>query len=75
MAAGVGTFRIGIVGCGQSVILDLSGIGYASSSALGALVALNRRLRARGGRLALSGLCPVVAQALAVSGFGEAAEG
>ena len=49
------------------VVLDLSGISYASSSALGALVALNRRLRSRGGRLALSGLCPVVAAALAVT--------
>ena len=49
------------------VVLDLSGISYASSSALGALVALNRRLRSRGGWLALSGLCPVVADALAVT--------
>jgi anti-sigma B factor antagonist len=49
------------------VILDLSGISYASSSALGALVALNRRLRSRGGRLVLAGLCPVVAHALAIA--------
>lgn len=49
------------------VVLDLSGISYATSSALGALVGLNRRLRSRGGRLVLSALSPVVAAALSVT--------
>jgi anti-anti-sigma factor len=48
-------------------VLDLSGISYATSSALGALVGLNRRLQSRGSRLVLSALCPAVADALSIT--------
>lgn len=43
------------------LVLDLSGVEYLSSSALGKLVSLNGRLKTRGGQLRLCGLQPLVA--------------
>jgi anti-sigma B factor antagonist len=49
------------------LVLDLANIRFATSSALGQLVALNRRVRSVGGRLVLSNLSPAVAEAIAVT--------
>lgn len=42
------------------VVLDLSGVSYLSSSGIRPLLALNRQVRAREGRLVLCGLRPDV---------------
>src|SRR5262249_17056784 len=48
-------------------LLDLGNIRFVISAGLGKLVALNRRVRAAGGRLWLVNLSPAVAQAIAVT--------
>jgi stage II sporulation protein AA (anti-sigma F factor antagonist) len=55
-------------GC-DSVVLDLSKVVYADSSALGLLVWLDHRLRPSGGRLVLAGATPDVARILELSGL------
>ena len=52
---------------GLHLRLDLRAIRYATSSALGKLVGLHRRLRAAGGRLVLCGPTPEVAEVLSVT--------
>jgi anti-sigma B factor antagonist len=52
---------------GARLYLDLRGVRYATSAALGRLVGLHRRLRAAGGRLVLVAPEPAVAEALAVT--------
>jgi anti-sigma B factor antagonist len=47
--------------------LDLQGIRYVTSTALGALVAFNRRVRLAGGTLALSNVGPFVREVLALT--------
>jgi anti-sigma B factor antagonist len=49
------------------LVLDLANIRYATSSALGQLVALNRRVRSVGGHLVLANLSRAVAEAIAVT--------
>jgi anti-anti-sigma factor len=49
--------------------LDLVGIRYVSSSALGKLLALNRKVRAAGGRLVLCNPSPAVVEVLTVTGL------
>ncbi len=55
-------------GC-SNVVLDLSGVVYADSSALGMLVWLDHRLRPAGGRLVLAGASRDVARVLELSGL------
>lgn len=55
-------------GC-STVVLDLSGVTYADSSALGLLVWIDRRLRPMGGRLVLAGASRDVARILELSGL------
>jgi len=55
-------------GCGH-VVLDLTEVTYADSSALGLLVWLDHRLRPTGGRLVLAGATPDVARILELSGL------
>jgi anti-anti-sigma factor len=55
-------------GCGN-VVLDLSEVVYADSSALGLLVWLDHRLGPGGGRLVLSGANPDVERILELSGL------
>lgn len=55
-------------GC-SNVVLDLSGVAYADSSALGLLVWIDHVLRPRGGRLVLAGASRDVARILELSGL------
>ncbi len=55
-------------GCGN-VVLDLSDVAYADSSALGLLVWLDHRLRPVGGRLVLAGANRDVGRILELSGL------
>lgn len=55
-------------GC-TNVVLDLAGVTYADSSALGLLVWLDHRLRPEGGRLVLAGARRDVARILEISGL------
>lgn len=56
------------VGC-ANVVLDLSDVVYADSSALGLLVWLDHRLRPSGGRLVLAGATPDITRILELSGL------
>ena len=49
------------------IVIDLSGIGFAGSSALGIFVALHREARSRGGRLIFCSIEPTVAEVFRVS--------
>src|SRR5439155_22233025 len=49
------------------LVLDLANINFATSSGLGRLVALNRRVHSAGGRLMLANLNPAVAEVIAVT--------
>jgi anti-anti-sigma factor len=49
------------------VVVDLSGVGFAGSAALGNFVALHRLARQRGGRLVLCNVDPTVAEVLRAS--------
>jgi anti-anti-sigma factor len=55
-------------GC-SNVVLDLAGVDYADSSALGLLVWLDHRLRPTGGRMVLAGARRDVARILELSGL------
>lgn len=55
-------------GC-EHIVMDLSDVDYADSSALGLLVWLDRRLEPRGGRLALAGANRDVTRILELSGL------
>ncbi len=57
-----------VVGC-CNVVLDLSEVNYADSSALGLLVWLDHRLRPEGGRLVLAGARRDVTRVLELSGL------
>src|SRR5690349_10572256 len=52
---------------GQHFILDLQTINYLTSTALGKLVALNRLVRAGGGRLSVANVQPAVWEVFAVT--------
>ena len=58
-------------GTGTHIVLDLSGLTFCDSSALGALVALHKRTTAAGGRLFLVHLRPQVADAIAVTSLDQ----
>ena len=53
--------KAAVEGAGARVVLDLSGVGFLDSSGLGAVVAVQRFMRA-GQRLELAGLTPAVAR-------------
>ena len=55
-------------GC-ENVVLDLSEVGYADSSALGLLVWLDHRLRPMSGRLVIAGASGDVSRILELSGL------
>jgi anti-anti-sigma factor len=54
-------------GGSPDVVVDLSGVGFAGSAALGNFVALNRGTRQRGGRLVLCNVDPTVREVLRAS--------
>jgi anti-sigma B factor antagonist len=49
------------------LILDLHGIRYATSTALGQLVGLNRAVRSSGGKLTVLNPCRAIADALSIT--------
>src|SRR5262245_50931314 len=51
---------------GARLVLDLEGVQSATSTALGALVAFNRRVRTAGGQFALANVGPIIRETLAV---------
>jgi anti-sigma B factor antagonist len=51
----------------RQVVVDLSGVGFMDSSALGVLVVMFKALRVVGGRLSLAAVQPVVYSVLAVT--------
>jgi anti-anti-sigma factor len=57
----------GLVGSrpGEHLLLDLAGVEYLTSMALGEFVGLHNRLRAGGGRLSLLNVRPMVYEVLA----------
>ncbi len=71
--ATVGAFRTALqdlmVEGAVQVAVDLSGVSFIDSSALGALVAAHRRARGLGGSLAIAGPQPPVARILELTGL------
>jgi anti-sigma B factor antagonist len=53
----------------RSLEIDLSGVTFVDSSALGVLIGIQRRLDERGGTLVLSHPSPSTAKAITVSGL------
>ncbi|MFG2047393.1 STAS domain-containing protein [Micromonospora sp. NPDC048935] len=51
----------------QSVVVDLSGVGFMDSSGLGILVVAYKDLRERGGSLVLAGVAPPVRTVLSIT--------
>ena len=53
----------------KKILLDLSALSFVCSSLIGMLVALNKRLRGKGGALKLCGICPDIRAILAITKF------
>jgi anti-anti-sigma factor len=51
----------------RKILLDFSGVAFACSDVIGKLVCLNKRLRQKGARLKLCGLCPYIREVLAIT--------
>jgi anti-anti-sigma factor len=54
----------------QNLLIDLANLAYVSSAGLRVLLVAAKRVRAVGGRVALCGLQPRVAEVFDISGFG-----
>jgi anti-anti-sigma factor len=52
---------------GDLIVLDLSGLHFTTSTGLGALVAVNNRIRGGGGRFVLANASTAVREALAIT--------
>jgi anti-sigma B factor antagonist len=52
---------------GRRLVLDLAGLRYISSSGLGSIVALAKRLQDLGGRVAIAGLNGVVKEVFSIT--------
>ena len=52
---------------GKKLLLSLSSVDFLSSAALGKLVTLDKKTRARGGVLKLSNICPRLSQIFTVT--------
>lgn len=57
-----------------ALVLDFSGVGYISSMGLRVLMIASKDLRARGARIAVADLQPVVAEIFAIARFGHVVE-
>lgn len=53
-----------------SLLIDLRELVYVSSAGLRVILMAAKRVRAKGGRIALCGLQPQVAEVFEISGFG-----
>jgi len=51
----------------RKVLVNFSGVSFICSDVLGKLVTLNKRVRQKGGRLKLCGICPYIREILAVT--------
>jgi anti-anti-sigma factor len=51
----------------KKILLDLSRVDYACSDVINKFVFLNKRVREKGGRLKLCGICPYVREILAIT--------
>ena len=60
-----------LIGPGQ-VVVDLAGVGFMDSSALGTLVVMFKALRDGGGRLCLAGVQPPVRTVLRITSVDQA---
>ena len=56
------------------LVFDLAGVGYISSVGLRVLMIASKALRARGGRIAVAAMQPVVAEILEICRFGAVVE-
>nr|WP_294525152.1 STAS domain-containing protein [uncultured Rhodopila sp.] len=54
---------------GSRLLIDLANLAYVSSAGLRVFLVAAKRLRAEGGRIALCGLQPQVAEVFDISGF------
>jgi anti-sigma B factor antagonist len=52
---------------GRKLLLNLSSVDFLSSAALGKLITLDKKARARGGTLKLSNICPELLQIFTVT--------
>jgi anti-sigma B factor antagonist len=59
-------------GGARNVVVDLAGVGFMDSSALGALVLAFKRVREGGGRLCLAAVRPPVRTVLSVTSVDQA---
>jgi len=48
----------------RCLVLDLSGVGYVTSSALGKMISLHRKIHRHGGKLVICHVCGVLADIL-----------
>ncbi len=65
------TETIGKVGDAATVLLDLSGVTFLDSSAIGALVGCGRELTEGGGRLQIGPRSDIVKRVLEITGLAE----
>jgi anti-sigma B factor antagonist len=56
---------------GASVVLDMAGVDFCDSSALGAMISLYKAAAKAGGQLYLTGVGPQVASAIAVTSLDQ----
>lgn len=68
------TEAIGKVEGGSTVVLDLSGVTFLDSSAIGALVGSGRELVETGGRLQIGPRSDIVMRVLQITGLAEPSE-
>jgi len=64
----------GVSGEGATVLLDLSGVTFLDSSAIGAMVASGRELAEAGGRLQIGPRSDIVTRVLEMTGLHEPSE-
>jgi anti-sigma B factor antagonist len=55
-------FRVAGADDCENLLLNFAGVGFLSSSALGKLLVLNKRMKAKGGQLKLCEVCPEIAE-------------
>lgn len=71
VAPGLTEAITGASGTGVTVLLDLSGVTFLDSSAIGALVASGREVADAGGRLQIGPRSDIVTRVLEITGLAE----
>lgn len=71
VAPGLADAITGASSAGVSVLLDLSGVTFLDSSAIGALVASGREVTEGGGRLQIGPRSDIVTRVLEITGLAE----